>query len=84
VFHYGQLMVLIISTFRFSFDEEIEEALLGFARLLIYDFEFSRSKKTGEGPAPSLDSKVGKVIDQIISSREADYVGDIKVSSLTL
>jgi hypothetical protein len=60
------------STFRFSFDEEIEEAL--------HDFEFSRSKKTGEGPAPSLDSKVGKVIEQIITSREADYIGDLTVS----
>ena len=72
--------MLTISTFRFSFDEEIEEALLGFTRLLMYDFEFSRSKKTGEGPAPSLDSKVGKVIEQIITSREADYIGDLTVS----
>jgi len=76
--------VLINSTFRFSFDDEIEEALLGFTRLLIYDFEFSRSKKTGEGPAPSLDSKVGKVIEQIITSREADYVGDLAVSCWSL
>ena len=72
--------MLINSTFRFSFDDEIEEALLGFTRLLIYDFEFSRLKKTGEGPAPSLDSKVGKVIEQIITSREADYVGESAVS----
>lgn len=72
--------MLILSTFRFSFDDEIEEALLGFTRLLIYDFEFSRSKKTGEGPAPTLDSKVAKVIEQIIISREADYIGDRQVS----
>ena len=76
----GNLRVLITSTFRFSFDDEIEEALLGFTRLLIYDFEFSRSKKTGECPAPTLDSKIGKVIEQIITSREADYVRDFKVS----
>ena len=72
--------MLINSTFRFSFDDEIEEALLGFTRLLIYDFEFSRSKKTGEGPAPSLDTKVGKVIEQIMTSREAEYIGDMAVS----
>jgi hypothetical protein len=68
--------------FRFGFDGQLEEPLLSFVRLLIYDFEFSRSKKTGEAPDATLDSKVGKVIDQIITSREADYIGDLQVSPL--
>jgi hypothetical protein len=76
--------MLMVSTFRFSFDDEIEESLLGFARLLIYDFEWSRTRKTGEPPAPALDAKVAKVIDQIISSREADYTGDLQVSHFDL
>jgi len=72
--------LLIFSTFRFSFEDDVEEPLVAFARLLIYDFQWSRARKTGEAPAASLDSKSGKVIEQIITSREADYTGDLQVS----
>lgn len=78
--NHSSIARLTPSTFRFSFEDEIEEPLISFARVLIYDFEWSRAKKTGETPAATLDSKVGKVIEQIIASREADYTGDLEVS----
>jgi hypothetical protein len=70
----------MFSTFRFSFDNELEEPLISFIRLMVYDFEWSRTRKTEEIPAPTLDSKVAKVIEQIITSREAEYIGDLEVS----
>jgi hypothetical protein len=47
---------------------------------MLYDFEFSKSRKTGDVPPPTLDSKVAKVIEGIIKTREAEYMGDLEVS----
>lgn len=68
------------SLFHFGFEDELEDPLLSVIRLMLYDFEFSKSKKTGDLPPSTLDIKVAKVIEEIITTREAEYTGDLEVS----
>lgn len=73
-------VILRSSLFHFGFEDELEDPLVSVIRLMLYDFEFSKSRKTGDLPPPTLDSKVAKVLEEIITTREAEYIGDLEVS----
>jgi len=73
-------VILRSSLFHFGFEDELEDPLLSVIRLMLYDFEFSKLKKTGDLPPPTLDSKVAKVLEEIITARESEYIGDLEVS----
>lgn len=71
---------LILSSFAFAYDEEVEPGLVAFIRLLVFDFEWSRAQKKGKLPTTMLDKKVGEVLERIISDREAGYGQTLQVS----
>jgi SET domain-containing protein 6 len=73
---------LILSSFAFAYDDEVEPGLVAFVRLLVFDFEWSRAQKKGKLPTTMLDKKVGEVLEKIISDREAGYGQTIQVSNV--
>ncbi|WWC85651.1 uncharacterized protein L201_000517 [Kwoniella dendrophila CBS 6074] len=64
--------------FPLTLSPEIDEALIGFIRLLLYDHEWLRAKKKNKLPTTTIDNDVAAIIVDAIQNRLSKYSGDIQ------
>ncbi|WVW81632.1 hypothetical protein I302_103627 [Kwoniella bestiolae CBS 10118] len=64
--------------FPLSLSSEIDDSLIAFIRLLLYDQEWLRAKKKGKLPTTAMDNDVAGVIVRAVESRLSRYDGDIQ------
>ncbi|RSH89484.1 hypothetical protein EHS25_002033 [Saitozyma podzolica] len=64
--------------FALSFSEEVDEGLVPFTRLLLYDDEWLRAARKGKLPRNIVDQTVAEVLHAAIVSRQSKYCNDLQ------
>lgn len=73
-------LVTMISIFPLSFSHDIDDGLISFIRLLLYDLDWNKAHKKGRIPRAIIDEAVAGVLHEIINQRLAQYKENIDVS----
>ncbi|ODN80552.1 hypothetical protein, variant 1 [Cryptococcus amylolentus CBS 6039] len=70
--------------FPLGYDEEIDDGLISFARLLSNDEDWEKAQKKSKPPKPTVDGDVAAIIIKAIEQRESTYEGAIEDDIATL
>lgn len=70
------------SIFPLNFSHDIDDGLISFIRLLLYDLDWDKAQKKGRVPHAMMDETVADVLQEIVNQRLAQYKENIEVRQL--